>query len=367
MKRIALILASLGFCTATLAASSLNAASPSEITIPQLPGGFSIGGTLLFLQPSITNGDLDYASDQEFTGAAFQSTLINSNVKQVEPGYDFGWGINVGYEFPQTGNDINLSYQHLDTNAEDSALNRNNLLFPVGILFPSNTQPSAFQFASAKADVALNRVDLTAGQMIDMGNRLQVHPNAGISYVDLKRTLDSTFYSIAPQTQPTSNSIQSNTDHSHFWGVGPMAGLDANYYLGAGLGLVAHGQGGLLVGDLNDKENTNYQSINTPGFSPSTLHFDTNTNFRMVPTYTAKAGMDFTYDFKNSAASYLTAEAGFQISEYFSAVDSIKATTIIVGHGNDGNSTVSVAALAASRKTANLYLDGPYASITVHL
>jgi opacity protein-like surface antigen len=360
MKRITIALASLGFCAATFAALPA-ASSPSEIIVPQLPGGFTVGGTLLYLQPSINNGDLDYASNSQIIFGS--PGFATSQIERVEPGYGFGWGANVGYEFAQTGNDINLSYQHLKNTSEDSAYSTQNFLAPTHIIFvPMQFNPE-FQFASAKANVEWNRVDLTAGQMINIGSRLNVHPSAGVSYVDIKRTLNSSFYKIAPQlAQPTtSNAIQTNSDHSHYWGVGPIAGLDASFYLGEGLGLVTHLQGGVLAGDITDNTNANFQITNST-FIPASLQFNTGTNFRLVPTYTAKAGADFTYHFDNSFASYLTAEAGYQVNEYFNAVDSTTAT-----FANSSIANTVIATGVASRTSANLFLDGPYANITLHM
>jgi hypothetical protein len=360
MKRITLALASLGFCAATFA-SLPAASSPSEIVVPQLPGGFTIGGTLLFLQPSINNGDLDYASSQSFSGSRSSAQLINSDIKRVEPGYDFGWGVNVGYEFPQTGNDVNLSYQHLNATSRDSAFDANGTIGPLHVVFSPISNNLFDQFATANANIKWNQVDLTAGQMINVGTRFNLHPNVGISYTDIKRTLDTSFYALAPQTQPKSNLVESHSDQSHYWGIGPMAGLDASYYLGDGLGIVTHLQGGVLAGDINDKVNVQFSDTNNfDGIPSSSFQISANTNFRIVPTYTAKAGADFTYHFNNSFASYLTAEAGYQVNEYFNAIDSITGTD------NEPINPI-IASGVASQQTANLFLDGPYANITLHL
>jgi len=98
MKRLSLALAAIGLSTGALAAYPA-ATDPTVVSVPQLPGGFFIGATGAYLQPSDSNGDLDYASVDNFAVINGTTAAFSSQVKNVEPGYDWGWGVNVGYIF----------------------------------------------------------------------------------------------------------------------------------------------------------------------------------------------------------------------------------------------------------------------------
>jgi hypothetical protein len=102
MKRLMIVLAAVGISSSSFAALPMDS-SPSTINVPQLDGGFVLGVTGLYMQPSASNGDLDYASVNSAVSPNSQP-----NLKAIEPGYDFGWGVNLGYVFPGTGNDVNL-------------------------------------------------------------------------------------------------------------------------------------------------------------------------------------------------------------------------------------------------------------------
>lgn len=352
MKRTALVLASLGFSTfafASLAAAS----SPTEVTVPQLPGGFFIGGTGLYLQPSLNNGDLDYAAIRNRSVSTGANLVANPKVVQVEPGYDWGWGVNLGYEFPQTGNDINLSYIHLDTKDSDSVTaNPQDLteINPNPVPFVS----ISYTTGSATAKIDLDQVDLTMGQALIIGQRLAMHPIAGLRYADIDRTIQSNFDEPDRNgaTRQDIRDIFSVTNKSDFSGIGPLVGTDLDYYLGNGFSIVGHTDAGVLIGNI--KSNTNANDF-TPSLSQTlivTINKDSHSH--LTPVADAKLGAAFTYHFSNTNASYLTVEAGYQGNEYFNAIETLRPDYLIN-------------AASPQTQNANLLLDGPYANITVHV
>lgn len=154
MKRLTLALSTMGL-SASIFAALPAATDPTLINIPQLPGGLVIGVSGEYLQPSASNGDLDYAQIRQTLPASNNSNII----KYVDPGYSWGWNANLGYVFPETGNDINLTYFHFDS--EDS----DNLTTPFGALTffinPDVGAGSASGTTKAKFDV--NQVDFDAG------------------------------------------------------------------------------------------------------------------------------------------------------------------------------------------------------------
>lgn len=335
MKRFSITLAVLNFSMSVFAALPATT-DPTLINVPQLPGGFVIGGTINYLQPSDSHGDLDYAT-------------LNANstsvVKNIDPSYNWGWSINAGYIFPNTGNDINASFFHLDTDDTNSfSFGGNNII----VILPI----SVFAFGGflttngeSEANYDINQIDVTAGQFIDVGCRLILHPNAGLRWADIERKLNGNFNFFDLSGNP--DAIYNSNEKSDFDGIGPLAGLDASYYIGSGFGLVGHFDAALLAGNINTKSNGSLIAF-TEENSGFTIAFQNNSNERMVPILDGKLGANYTYVFNNSANTDLTLEAGWQVSKYFNAVDRLPSNIVL-------------------HSTSSLALQGPYADLTLHI
>lgn len=343
MKRLFSALLGLGISASTFAAYPA-ATDPTIVNVPQLPGGFFIGGTLLYLQPSAHNGDLDYVSVDSGTTSSFFSSLGS-----IDPSYDWAWGLNIGYIFPNTGNDINLSYLHFST--RDTRTNYpvvGVFTDPINIFDDGNEVP---QFAAARAKYDLNQVDLTAGQYIDVGCRLILHPNAGLRWAQVERRFSSFYTEVLALSGD--NDSTAAAEKSDFSGIGPLVGIDATYYIGLGFGAVAHVDSALLIGDMDVNLNSISGEDGTDFFTTSA---NANVNRRIVPVTDAKLGFDYTYVFNNLSNSDLTLEAGWQFSNYYNAIDRIP--TLVAS--DDGTSSV------IRRTTSDLGINGPYVSLVFH-
>jgi hypothetical protein len=392
MKRLVIALAAIGLSSAAF--SALPAATdPIVVNIPELDGGFVIGLMGDYLQPSATNHDLDYASLNTGSGgnplnAPHEAPPFASYAKFINPGYSWGWGANIGYIFPHTGNDINLVYSHLGTS--DSA--SSTTAFPANLslnpsfgrfTFPFFVSPIA-DFVSAKAEYTLNQVDLTVGQYINVGCRLRLHPNVGLRWASIDRDLYKTaagnlnitgFGHPAPQIIFTSLSYTiSSHDDSDFEGIGPLAGMDGSYYLGMGFGAVAHADAALLIGSIQDKLTSTYSqsgsAIPPASRNAPTIIFPNVQNFswsadpdRLVPAFDEKLGVDYSYLFNNAANSDLTLEVGWQASQYFNAVDK----TFGFGLLNFSRTLTNGSSFITSHQSSRLGLSGPYATLVLHI
>jgi hypothetical protein len=113
---------------------------------------------------------------------------FNSQFKHTNPSYDWGWGVNVGYIFPQTANDINVDYWQLNSDHSDSVAGTN--LTTTFVTFTDVTVNSnTVTNANAKGELDFNQVDLTFGQFINIGGNLQLHPKAGIEFAQVEGKL----------------------------------------------------------------------------------------------------------------------------------------------------------------------------------
>jgi len=371
MKRFAFTFAALSLSSGVLAAYPASNDS-TLITIPQFPGEFFFGGSALYAQPSFTHGDLDYASLNTNTVSSNNSGTFNNAIKDVGPGYDWGWGINAGFTFPNTGNDINLNYLEFNSSAH-SFVQESDGVTPTNITILGD--PYVASSGEAKAEYDLNQVDLTAGQYINVGCRLILHPNVGLRWAEVDRTMDSNFTNSLLFTGPsliiTAKSSAGENEQSNFSGIGPIAALDASYYLGMGFGAVMHADSALLIGDIDTKNIgarnsfVNLTFTDSPEFSFSTVeadyeNFNSGNIRRFVPATDIKLGANYTYVFNtaNSGNSDMTLELGWMASKYYNAVDRLKGDFGVVG--------VSPT-YAIQRTTSNFGLQGPYASLVFHI
>lgn len=342
MKHLATALVAIGLSAGAFAALPATT-DPTLINIPQLLGGFVLGISGYYLQPSDSNGDLAYASLNTGLTPGF-----NSEIRSVDPGYDWGWGINAGYIFPNTGNDVNLSYFHFDTDDTDSASLNVQGVTPFS--FTAGALGNGDQ-TNSKAEYTLNQVDLTVGQFINVGCRLILHPNAGLRWTDLERKLNS-FYQETPAVSGDSDNMSVH-EKSDFSGIGPLLGLDASYYVMYGFGFVGHFDSAVLVGNIDSKLDATETEV--PGIA-TTWNLKTDSTRRIVPVVDAKLGADYTYMFYNTANSDLTLELGWQFTNYFRAVDRI-----------GGIGDVDTGATITGHKTSDLGINGPYISLVLHV
>ncbi len=399
MKRLIVALASIGLTAAAGAYAALPAATdPTLVNVPQLPGGFVVGVSGYYLEPSPTDGDLDFASANINASNSVSNTFF-SKLYNVDPGYNWGWGANIGYIFPNTGNDVNLSYFYLDTGNENqnvfiSPFNNNgtnNNVTPIVNNFVFNTVAipdleipifldPVLTNAAAEVSYRINQVDLTAGQFINVGCRLRLHPNVGLRYADLERKINSVYSGTASflstvaepgaSTFDEISSFAAVREDSDFSGIGPLAGIDASYYIGMGFGAVAHADAALLIGTVDSETDVFAQNIINQGenlLAPITIinagvfSYRDDSTRRVVPVGDLKLGLDYTYLFNNAANSDLTLEIGWQASEYYNAVDRLATVSTVP-------STLAVgSSQTLGSFTSSVGLDGPYATLTLHV
>jgi hypothetical protein len=388
MKRLTLALAAIG-----LTAASFTASAEINVTVPQLQGGLVAGITGLYLEPSSSNGDLDYVAINNNSTAA--NPLVQ--VIAINPGFDFGWGANLGYVFPNTGNDVNLSYWHLNTSdssttntSVDGALNSKS--FPVGGTF--SNLPFTTSFSNAK--FRLNQVDLTAGQYINIDSHLELHPFAGLRYADVKRTSNSNYSGVTPSftfaalisssTIPVTDSAAitnaSVTEESDFDGVGPLAGMDLNVPIVGGLGIQAEFSGALLFGNIDSK----LQSVVNIGASQQIVGLSPNLTFnllpaiaqfsftsntrRVIPNLNTSLGAYYRFAFQNQSDA--TLGVNYQVAEYWEAVDRLKSSARVNYPSGSflGPNTANFPAVfltgPVTSQSANLFVQGVAVSLTYH-
>ncbi len=155
MKKLTVGIAVLlsGYAANSFAALPTGVSSKCDVSVPNYCGGFTFGLTGLYWRPSTPH--LDYALtyptlDVDPTGGFL---FTNGRYHSVDHDYDWGFKANIGYVFPCSGNDVNLTYTHWDNdhqhNVDDFAF-----LYPsIGSPFfgPAGAFAAPFVFPAALA------------------------------------------------------------------------------------------------------------------------------------------------------------------------------------------------------------------------
>lgn len=364
MKRIHLSLIALGLVNFTTALAALPTPTNTEstmITVPTLYGNFIVGGTLYFIEATATQGDSDYANINPLVqpNNNFASSLHRSNVS-----YDWQYGFNLGYIFSDTANDVGLNYFYVNT---DASHHEGTLQHPFFITIPNlqfNTDffQNGINHVDTDNQYRLNVLDLIAGQYIDVGCRLRLHPTAGVRYIDLERNLNSIYLSNQTSSSDNNFGLLTTADDSDYSGIGPMVGLDASYYLGMGFGVVGHADTAVTMGSLDYQTEVGaitFANINAPSLFQDIL-FRRENFMRVVPILDAKLGLDYTYMFYSMSNDDLTVELGYAVNHYFNAVDRF-SNTLQIGVPNLASNTI------LGTKTSGVGIDGPYVNFTFHV
>lgn len=295
IKKITITLLAVLGCASAFAAHADEAALPTtsnvNLVAPQQEGSWSFGVQANYFQP---NTDFNYAIED----TAATSTKVNS----VNADYNWGWGADVTYHIPGDGRDVTLAFTQLNSSNSDS-----------------------IEDASAKVKSNYNSADLSFGQLIAIGDRVTLHPFAGLRYTNLNYKATAQYVS-TPAFGKYDEVVTSETLESKFQGIGPRLGSDAAVNLGGGFSV--HGTLGvsMLIGSMTPTLTGNTSKyIDTTEATSIDSNVDLSSSTRVVPEADAKLSAMYKMDFNDGYA--LGLEAGWQATNYFNAIQDSTTTT----------------------------------------
>jgi hypothetical protein len=393
-KKFPLALATAGL-TASLGAFAAmpTDAAPFQLVVPNLKSGIDITLEGLYLQP--TNSDLDYATVANTTASGLVVTN-NTNVQTVDPDYNFGFRVGLGYTFEDSGNDVQLAWTHFNHTDSDSVTpDYGSVLstrYGVGapLFYAHNLSQNGGTevndvHASSDVKTKLDSVDLDVGQYVDVGTRLRLRMFAGLRFAEVTSDMantysandvDSTVGTKPPETTTTIDTVLVENYNSKFTGIGPRVGVDSVYHIGNCFGIVAHAAVALLVGEVESDSNGSFNSVRTTtGGAPEVTvnltdlegdgsvtvigTLDSNDSSRVVPVLDAKLGLNYSHAFENE--SILTIEGGYQATQYIDAVDRLDGSAS--GVSTSPQAGPVPASVQSSRTTSSVGFNGPYLSL----
>lgn len=323
------------------------------VTIPTFMGGFEFTLAALYLQP--TSDNLAYVSTTHFTSIS-NSTTDDFDVESIDPDYDFGFLLGIGYVIPNTAYDIQLNWLHFsDKDKDDAAYTK-----PSDGTLRVETVPTVPQLVGAtlstpgdsanaygKVTHEFNAIDLHFGQYIDINPNLQTRLFAGLRYAEIERKLKGSYeaeLSIGSLIDEVESTAYSD---SRFNGIGPLLGVSANYVLGHGFGVAGGIDVALLVGEIDFDQTYDHYSGLVISQTVTDDSFDYEDMDVVTPAFDAKLGLNYRYVMQNSMEFKL--ELGYLVSKY---VDVIETAELDISN---------------PAETINFGLNGPYLSLNVIL
>lgn len=335
-------------------------------------GGFEAGIEGFWAR---TNSD-----DLDYTIVDFQDNDLlpdndvppRGNIKSIHPDHDWGFEAYVGYILPCLQSDIVLSYKRFDQNdSERSNAFADSFVWTTHlppdfiddfIDGPAGEQAAA---ASAKVDFDYHKWSLDYGHYLRYPCGLNLRYVVGVDHANIDRKIRRHYFDV--ELRETINSDFPITgiqrEKSDFNGWGPKVGLDADFCVGQGFGLIGHATTSLLIG----KVDYNYFAtlvdpagdviVEDEADIPAIFDVHGDYKHHVVPNVNVKVGVDYTYRFCNCTRTSLVVELGYQVDHYFDAFHSINFNSV----GTEGESGTF------TKNYSSFDLHGPYLNVSVVL
>ncbi len=315
--------------------------SKHKPTSSSFGGQTTVGGTVLYLEPTATDGDFEYGTVVGPVFAARQVT--NAHMQLFKPDFQDAFEFNYDYQFANSLYDIGANYFYY---SQDLNRNTNTSLNP----FIQSFLGGAFTNAQASYDESINYATVKFGKTYILPHNVMFHPHIGLSYLSVNRDFNARFknFLFTPQTPANLTGNQ----RSDFQGGGISLGFNFNYQIVHHFHFVGAFGTGFLLGHLRSKLNANFMlgAANTP----YNATFRNNTRF--VLALDERLGVN--YQFNLSKNSLLSFEVGYFANDF---IDSVERVAPLNGFArNPGGSNPP-----STHNSASLGANGPYAKLSL--
>lgn len=327
-----------------------------QVLVTRAGGGFFFGVQGNLLQAQDNQTDYVISDPSPMLGTTFPPSGV-STLHSVDPDYDYGYGAYIGYVYPYSGRDIELSGFNFRGTSNDNVFappNGGTLWTTVIPLIATNANAAQSRY-STNAIVA----NLKVGQHIFAGARFHIRPAMGLKYAYIQRDLNSTFSGVSLLEDSVGGAQV--FQKSRFNGIGPQVSLEGTYYFSHCFGIKGYLNPAILIGTINSSIQASTNTVATGIDSSGATTVTTTTTLtpinrenlnkpdRVVPALEGKLGAIFTYPYGRSK---LNIEVGYDFNQFFNAVDIYRSTANRIGSQHIKHPT-------------DLAFQGPYLSVGV--
>lgn len=330
--------------------------------------------SLLYLQPSSDN--LKYA-----VFVAGQQPYSQSwHYQEIHPNYSPAFEIGLNYNFAQSPYQATVNWLHLDTsNRTFKQASQNTDLTTVEFVAPPyEVGPPVFGIKRADSTVkfAFDSIDINADRLFEYGSTVQARVFGGLNVLRINQTLSTVFsdYAGSPATPysyalPPDPLFMFQTQNvSKYLGVGPDLGLNVQYAVFHGFGLIGELSGTLTAGRISVIDNfiSNSARLNALGLAPSYQAVTTPDVTQVVTGFDGKLGLF--YNYSGQRINNVTIEAGYRLAFYNNAIADVNPATLV----QPGTvfitpefATGTMAINSTDARSRNFSFNGPYVNLKV--
>lgn len=327
-----------------------------KLSIPHLKPGFEFNVAALWLKPGASN--LNYV----IYNKALPAQSPTWNEKEVYPTYTSAFDLGIRYIFPNTaGNDFKLDWTHLSSN-NSASIAADGVSYFLGPDFEIGPAGIPIRNATGNAKFKYDVVNLDVGQFISFGQHIDMRFFGGLSTGFLREETLSTYTGNTVGTYPGPFSTMENIT-SNFTGVGPRAGLHADYNMSSGFGFLGEAAVSALIGSLYSKTqftSSAQQLLTQYGQSVNNQAIEDQRVYQVIPGLDAKLGVSYKHFFKNN--SLITISAGYQAAVYVNAISQYQPSTLVAGQPLE---TGGIFVATMAHTLSNYSVQGPFLNFAV--
>ncbi|MDP3705597.1 MAG: Lpg1974 family pore-forming outer membrane protein [Legionellaceae bacterium] len=334
--------------------------------------GFHIG--VLSLQPQSNN--LAYA----YWVAGIQPYYQNWHAQMLNPSNSLAYELGYNYAVAQTPYSASIDWLHINTSDSSfkQASESSSLLTIEFVAPPFEMSPPVFGIKRADSNLkfGFDNVGINVGKLFEFNSKFRAKLVGGIDILHVDQTITTVFgdfqsipgtpYSYTLDADP-SYSLQVQSQ-SKYVGVGPDLGLDVEYDVIGGFGMIGQAKGSLTAGTTSTEEFFQGTSANLTalGIGISHQQITTPNKTQVVPGFDGKLGLYYRY-FGVKVANF-TLEGGYRMLTYLNAITTITPATLV----QPGTVTVTpefatgtLAIVSITKQDSPFNLNGPYINLKI--
>ncbi len=330
--------------------------------------------SFLYMKPGSSN--LVYAYWVAGIQPYYQSWHAQMLQPQNSPGYDVG----ISYALGQTDYSTKTDWMHINTrdNAGKQATQNTDLSTLEFVGPPFEMSPPVFGIKKVDSTVNFNfdSVDLNISKLFEITPGLQANFFGGLNILHVGQTISTTFsqqagvpatsYSYALDADPA-YSFQLKSQ-SKYVGAGPDLGLNLEYAVINGFGLIGEASGSLTTGTTTTQEQftSTSQRLTAIGIGISHQAITTPNKTQIVPGFDGKLGVFYRYT--GTKIARLTIEGGYRMLNYLNAITTIRPSTLVQPGTTVATpefSTGTMAIVSVQKEDSPFNLNGPYVDLKI--
>jgi len=303
-------------------------------------GGF----TWLRLKSRPTDGDLQ-------VGTLITLSLppnLSARLQQLESTPSNAYRANLGYNFPCTNYNVDLSYFHFK-GSDNTAIS--NIRTPEQLF--QSFLGGAYSTLDASEVQRIHQANVAFGKEYIVDDRLALQPNLGLGYANVIRNMNVNYTGLIDGPPGLTDSLLTGVEKSKYWGVGPTIGTSFSFSVYKCMNLEGTFGTGVLFGKI--KSRINALEKNVVANVTNTNTFNANENkFRAMPLINSQVALALqsTLPF---ACLDVELKAGYELDYYFNVIDRINPNLGFVVNQNS----------FPVRQKSHLGLGGPFIKLEV--